>query len=301
MGNKKDNIKKDKYQETPIYPTEFHTRTFPQRVYIWIIERFVSIACILVLLSAIQAIYIFAKISTVEKSNIYFVYWDEYENRFKEKEFIDEFHKNEVKIPIYQITAQETLEKAVVDRYQISSNEINNEKKWCGCEKEILDRKKAAIFTDDCFICRHSSNNEWTIFSNGILQENLEIFNSGKTRKVVLLETNILNSYDAYLRPKETFFNKIATEAMNFFNVTKKKEEFLAQYIMEVKFALIQYDKNGKKEWAEILSSIAQITSRSKDYGDRVYGFVIDELDTNFVPQKEMYFKKYLEELRNYE
>lgn len=301
MGKDTKKTIKDKYQETPIYPTEFHTRAFPQRIYIWIIERFISIACILVLLSAIQAIYIFAKISTIEKSDIYFVYWDEYENKFKKKEFVDESSENIVKLPIYELAAKETFEKVLRDRYEISSDEIVNEKKWCGCEKDLVERKKNLIFSDNCFICRHSSNNEWNNFSNGLLQENLDTFESGKTRKLILLESNILNSYDTYLRTEDSFLTKAADIFIKFFNGGKGREEFLAQYIVENKFALIQYDKNGKKEWAEIMSSIAQITSRSKEYGDRVYGFIIDEIDTNFVPQKEMYFKKYLEELRNYE
>jgi hypothetical protein len=156
------NAKNRKYEKIPIYPSKIQTTAFPEKAYIFAIEKLILISIILFAFSVVMGFAIYYK-TFLFKPNPWFLYYSDYDNKFETKNAYNGNTK-----PIYlntQILAEDFLQKWIHDYYSIYPDKNTNEKKWCDCLIQNRNGQVRNFKDGECSICTSSDASVYSVFA----------------------------------------------------------------------------------------------------------------------------------------
>ncbi len=159
--NNFENLKNRKYEKIPVYPSKVQTTAFPEKAYIFAIEKLILISIVLFALSVMLGFAIYYK-TFLFKPNPLFIYYSEYENQFKVKNFysgnLQAYHNA-------QLLAEDFLQKWIADYYSIVPDKNANEKKWCDCLVAGANGQAKNFADGECSVCTQSDSSVYSVFA----------------------------------------------------------------------------------------------------------------------------------------
>jgi len=286
---------KIEYEKVPIYPSRVQSTAFPERAYIFAIEKLILISILLFVTSVILGVAIYYK-TFLFKPNPIFIYYSDYDKQFKLKPFYKPNSKH-----IYhnvQVLAEDFLKKWIIDYYSIHpDNDVNNSK-WCNClEKNINNINKKLLDNYVCSICSSSDKNVYNIFFESVKPVKSERYKSGIIRIVKVLNIQpffygIINHNQA----KKSILEEIALTSISAFKdslyqESNKTNPFRSyMFYIKVDFMVVDF-KNGVKINTEFMTSDNTVGLRlfQNDTGhlgvndNWTNNFIVMEHSTNFI------------------
>jgi len=266
-GNVKDNItsseERKKYDRIPIYPSKIQSTAFPERVYIFAVQKLILISILLFVISVILGILIYYK-TFLFKPNPLFIYYSDYDKKFKTKNFYNPGGKS-----IYhniQILAEDFLKNWIVSYYSIDMNNNINNSNWCNCLEYKPDTDKSDELY--CSVCNSSDKNLYNIFLEYVKPINEERYKSGITRIVKILSIEpffygLINHNQA----KQSILEEIALTSISAFKDSlsqiREKINLFRSYMFYIKMDFMTIDfKDGKKISTEYFTSYNTVSLR---------------------------------------
>lgn len=294
--NKKLDIK---YQDKPVYPTQFDTNAFPNRVYIQGVKSLSILLVFLLMMVAALSIVYLHKIKSVSVMDMAFVYWDSVENTFKQKHIKKDYYKRQKRVPVYEILLDSFVDNYYVSRYGVSSDVVLNEKNWCECDDKSFNKKDDYLLdknlVKNCFVCSYSSGKVYSSFINFHLPSLKQYFENKKEVRVVILNKEIVEKSIRTSGSSDVIRNFIKS-IVSYLTGAKEKSNFSLSYTYKVDFALV--NKEDRLDFStEILTGY---TSVSFAYDERFLNFKVVEHGEMTNAYDDVFRVKYKDKISRY-
>ncbi len=263
-NNQKPLDKLTKYDRIPIYPSKVQSTAFPERVYIFAIQKFILISIALFLASVILGIAVYYK-TFLFKPNPLFIYYSNYDKKFKVKNFYNPGAKS-----IYhniQILAEDFLTNWITNYYSIDLDTNINNSRWCNCFEE---QNKTKNITNDssCSVCLEADRNIYNVFFEfvkPVLEARQE---SGIVRLVKILKVEpFFYGLINHNKAKQSILEEIALTSIEAFkdslHQTEEKITPFRSYMFYIKVDFMTVDfKNGYHINTEFFTSNNTVSLR---------------------------------------
>lgn len=289
MVSRNNNIKSKqpstKQNELAVYPFTVDIASLPERKYLFGIYSLSKLTFLLISISIIFSLIIVIKAHSI-KIKPYFIYWNEYETRFKV------LNSKETPKPQFEnliLTENKYMSEFFIREYlqktfNTSKTFVENEKNWCDCTtKEELKNSDFINTTKPCYICNFSTPEIYSSFLQNQKTNYDIMLSNGITQNINILDINLIGTQ----KTKEpSFWFKLA---ISLGLMKKPNIQITSEY--KVDFILNNY-KNEKIINQEVLSSYITITGFENSPRSKA----VIKLGYTFNPNYDLVLKRYNQE-----